>query len=168
LDVFLSRSTDNGANFTGPTNVSANFGISANAFGAADKDGKLFLSWTDDSFANTEAVVMAVTPTNEPPPAPDFSLSFDPSTVTAEPGQTTITVNINRSGGFTGSINIPAPDPGTGKIKVSPEAVDSTDNSAKFKFKIKGAAPKGARQIVFTGQDSTGRMRSATLTLIVQ
>ncbi len=170
FDIFLARSSDNGATFTAASNVSANFGISALAYGAADKDGKLFLSWTDDSPANTEAMVMAVTPasTGEPPPTPDFALAFDPPSVTVEPGKTNITVNINRSGGFTGSINIPAPDPGSGKIKVSPEAVDTTEGSARFKFKVKGAAPKGARQIVFTGRDSTGRTRSATLTLVVQ
>src|SRR5262249_41962275 len=144
LDIFLARSTDGGANFSAPTNVSANFGLSAFAFGAADKDGKLFLSWTDGAPAQAAALVMADSPASDgPPPAPDFSLAFEPSTVTVEPGKTTITVNINRTGGFNGSINIPAPDPGTGKIKVSPEAVDTTDNNAKFKFKVKGAAPKG-------------------------
>ena len=41
-------------------------------------------------------------------------------------------------------------------------------SAAPLKFKIKGAAPKGPRSLVFTGRDSTGRTRSATLTLDIQ
>ena len=54
-DVFFARSTDGGATFGAPVNLSRNPGVSTAAGGAADALGNLLVMWTDDSSANAEA-----------------------------------------------------------------------------------------------------------------
>lgn len=99
---------------------------------------------------------------------PDFSLGFDSPTVTAEAGvKAKIKVNINRTGGFTGNITVAPGLPGSG-IKPKPNAsITTTDTAVIFKYKT-GAAVPGQYPITFTGQDDSGKTRTATVTLILQ
>ena len=100
---------------------------------------------------------------------PDFSLSFNQSTVTAQAGtKARITVNINRTGGFTGNVTVTPARPGGG-IKPKPaDPITTTDSSATFKMKIGGAVAPGPYQLTFTGTDDSGHTRTATVTLNVQ
>lgn len=169
VDIFVARSIDSGATFGGASNLSGNFGVSTGAVTATDNAGKLFVAWIDDSAANQEVFLSSVTPTgNEPPPPPppDFSIGFPQAVqnITA-PGKTNILVNINRTGGFAGAVTVDMPVSDNGKIKVITEAQTTTGNQVTFRFKFKGAAPQGQRQITFTGRDTTGRIRTGTLTL---
>jgi hypothetical protein len=59
-DIFLSRSTDGGQTFGRSVNLSFNSGFSARPSGSADRDGNLFILWTDDSTANTEAFMVRI------------------------------------------------------------------------------------------------------------
>lgn len=100
---------------------------------------------------------------------PDFTLGFDQSTVTAQAGtKARVTVNVNRSGGFTGNVTITPPDPAGGIKPKPPDPITTTDVSATFKLKIGGGVAPGSYPLVFTGKDDTGRSRTATVTLVVQ
>jgi hypothetical protein len=57
-DVFLARSTNGGSTFGKPINLSANSGFSNRSSGFSDSNGNLFVLWTDDSTANTEAFMV--------------------------------------------------------------------------------------------------------------
>jgi hypothetical protein len=102
------------------------------------------------------------------PTGPDFSLGFDSPTVTGQAGtKARITVNINRTGGFTGNVTV-SPPPKVGGIKAKPAGdIITTDSTATFKMKIGDATP-GPYQLTFTGTDGAGHTRTATVTLIVQ
>ena len=102
-------------------------------------------------------------------PVPDFSLGFDQSTVNAQAGtKARVTVNINRTGGFTGNVTVTPPNP-AGGIKPKPaDPITTTDSTASFKFKIAAGAAPGPHQLTFTGKDDSGRTRTATVTLVVQ
>jgi hypothetical protein len=54
-DVFFAHSSDAGATFGAPVNLSRNPGVSTGAGGAVDALGNLFVMWADDSSANSEA-----------------------------------------------------------------------------------------------------------------
>jgi hypothetical protein len=99
---------------------------------------------------------------------PDFSLSLDQPSVTAQAGtKAPVAITINRSGGFTDSVTVTPPAPQAG-IKPKPaDPISTTDTSARFKLKIAGSTPPGTYQLLFKGVDSTGRERDVTLTLIV-
>lgn len=100
---------------------------------------------------------------------PDFLLSFEPATVTAERGTTGRSVlTINRLGGFTGNIDIAPVDSGGIGVKVKPPEASTTANSVTIKFKVKGGAAVGAHELTFVGKDSAGRTRSAKVTLVVE
>jgi len=99
----------------------------------------------------------------------DFSLKFDPPTVTAQRGGSVNAVlRINRAGGFDRSVTVSAPDTSGLKIKVKPKSKSTTGESIQYKLKIKGGARTGSRQLTFVGRDSTGRERTATLTAVIE
>ena len=100
---------------------------------------------------------------------PDFALFFSPDTVNVQPGtKVRVTVNISRTGGLTGNITVTPPDAAMG-IKPKPsDSITTADNSASFKLKIAGGASVGLHQLTFSGKDDAGRVRTATVTLIVQ
>lgn len=101
--------------------------------------------------------------------APDFSLALTPAQLTVLRGDKgTITVAINRTGGFAGNVTVTAPDTKPIKVKLTPPNASTTGNSVNFTFKIKPKASAGARQITFTGRDESGRVRTATLNLTIQ
>jgi len=101
--------------------------------------------------------------------APDFSISFDQPTVTAPQGtKARVTVKINRIAGFTGNVTVTPPDP-TGGIKPKPaDPVTTSDSSAVFKMKVGAAAALGPHMLTFTATDSSGKTRTATVTIVVQ
>jgi hypothetical protein len=99
----------------------------------------------------------------------NFTLAFNPNTVNLPRGQKgQFTVNINRTGGFAGSVTVTAPDTKQFKIKLGQTSLSSTGASVSFDFKIKKTAPTGSRSLMFTGRDQTGRVRTATLTVVIQ
>ena len=102
-------------------------------------------------------------------PAPDFSIGFDQSTVTAQAGtKARVIVSINRTGGFTGNVTITPPDAAGGIVPKPPDPIATTDTAGSFKLKIKGNAALGPHQLTFVGRDDSGRTHTATVTLIVQ
>ncbi|HKV41955.1 MAG TPA: right-handed parallel beta-helix repeat-containing protein [Blastocatellia bacterium] len=100
---------------------------------------------------------------------PDFSLGFDRSTVTTRAGaRRHVTVNINRSGGFTGQVTV-VPPPAAAGIKVAPPgAITTTGVTVAFKLKISRGTTPGVYQLIFKGMDDSGRERDGTLSLVVQ
>jgi len=89
--------------------------------------------------------------------------------VTAQQGtKIRVTVNINRTGGFTSNVTVTPPDPAMGINPKPPAPIATTDTSVTFKLKIKGGAPLGPHQATFTAHDDLGHTTAVTLTVIVQ
>jgi hypothetical protein len=101
----------------------------------------------------------------------DFSLGFNPPQVTVSRGnKVKVTANINRSGGFSGSVTV-APDEERLKmlkIKAVQVSQSTTGMSLSFDLKIKKKAILGSQQITFTGRDELGRIRTGILTLVIE
>jgi hypothetical protein len=101
--------------------------------------------------------------------APDFSLAFNPASVTVARKQKGLfTVNIARTGNFSGNVTVTAPDTKAFKIKLTQTSLSTTGTSVSFNFKIKPTAASGTRQLTFSGRDDTGRVRTGTLTVVIQ
>jgi hypothetical protein len=100
---------------------------------------------------------------------PDFSLSFAESPVTGLNGtKARVNVVINRTGGFTGAVTV-TPPPKQGGVKPKPpDPISTLDATASFKMKIAFGLEPQTRELTFTGMDGTGRIRTATITLIIQ
>jgi hypothetical protein len=147
---------------------------------ATDADGNLYvtgLTFSTD-FPTTSGAVQpglgggsdafVVKITAPRPPGPDFTLSGRPSAATVKPGQkVTLTIDINRSGGFTGGVTVTPSDTKPLKLKVTPGSATTTGSSITLTVKAKKKAAPGAYPIVFTGRDASGRTRVATFTLTV-
>ena len=128
-------------------------------------DGKLDLAVANSSSSNSVSILSILM--NTTPFV--FTLGFDSPTVTAQAGtKARVTVNINRSPGFTGNVTVTPPDPAMGIVPKPPDPIATTDTSVTFKLKIKGGAALGPHQVTFTGHDDSGHTSSATLTVIVQ
>ncbi|HSE37084.1 MAG TPA: sialidase family protein [Blastocatellia bacterium] len=166
-DAFLARSTDGGIVFTEPMNLSANSGVSSFATGAAAANGDIVVAWTDDSTANTE--LLSVGLTGLPTPSPDFALVFNAIEFFIPRGSSaTVGVFISRPGGFAGNVTVTGPDVSALKIKLKGGDTRSTTGEfVSFKLKVKGGAPTGLHELDFTARDDAGRVRSATLSLLV-
>lgn len=106
-----------------------------------------------------------------PPPTPDFSISLAQQQVNLARGkQVDININITRAGGFTGNITI-TPDidrAKTLKLTFTPTSQSTTGNTTTFSLKAKKKALVGTSPIVFTAKDSSGKTKTAMLTLIIQ
>jgi hypothetical protein len=127
------------------------------AVGDFNGDGKL-----DLAVANANVSILLNTPFL-------FSIGFDSPTVTAQQGtKARVTVNINRSPGFTGNVTVTPPDPALGIAPKPPDPITTMDTNVTFKLKIKGGAALGPHQVTFTGRDDSGHTSTATLTVIVQ
>jgi len=103
----------------------------------------------------------------EVPTGPDFTLSFPNPTVTASIGKTKIPASINPTGGFSGNVTITPVNPPQG-IVMAFGSVSTTEETVKFKLKIKGNAQPGPHVLTFEAKDDSGRTRTASFTLIVQ
>ncbi len=106
-----------------------------------------------------------------PPAIPDFSISLaQPQVALARGKQTDINITITRTGGFTGNVTI-TPDIDRAKIlklTFTPTSQSTTTTSTTFSLKAKKKALVGTSPIVFTAKDSNGKVKTATLTLIIQ
>ncbi len=159
-DIFLSQSNDGGLTFSSPINVSANPGGSFSPCGAADSRGNVYIGWTDDSMGNNDFLIAS---------APDFGLSFNPAILTVSRGQNfEIPISISRTTGFSDNITVTPPDTSGTKIKIKPRSVITSNDSATFKFKIKGGARRGIFDLLFEGRDGSGRTRTATIRLAIE
>ncbi len=119
---------------------------------------------TNGSAMDSKAQIVTITGTVES----DFTLSFDQAMVTVARGNNVKPkITINGSGGFTGNVTITPPASPKG-LKVKPANPVTTTSSATFKVKVKGSASPGTYDLVFTGTDSSGKTRTATLTVVVQ
>jgi len=99
---------------------------------------------------------------------PDFSLSLDQPSATAQAGtKARVVVNINRSSGFAGNVTVTPPDPQSGIKPKPPDPATTAGGIVVFKLKISGGTPPGSYQLVFKGKDDSGRERDVTLTLVV-
>jgi hypothetical protein len=164
-DVYLSRSTDGGLSFNQPINVSCTSEFSLLASGAADGRGNLFVSWIEK--ASTGKPDLFVAPLAFEPAAPDFAIFFNPTTVTASPGGTgRLIANIGRALSFSGKVKVTASK--QSKIKLSSSSRSTTKADIKFNFEIKKKTLPGVYPLTFTGRDDTGRVRTGTITLIVE
>ena len=140
---------------------SATLNVTASLSAQQNSSYTVSVTGTSGSITHTETATVTVS-------GPDFSLSFDPATVTAGRGQKVkARLHINRVGGFTGEVVITPPD--TGDIKVKPGGERSTTGAdLTFKLKVKSGAPLGSNDLIFLGRDGTGKQRSAKITLIIQ
>lgn len=101
------------------------------------------------------------------PSAADFTVSVDPATLTVARGEDArVSVNIDRTGGFADSVTITA---GNVKgIKFQPSSQATAGANVSFTFKVKRGALRGRQQLLFTARDQSGRVRTGTLSLVVQ
>ena len=119
--------------------------------------------------AGTAGGITRITRTTVTVTGPDYALSFNPATVTANRATRVSSIlNIARLGGHTGSIDITGPDTSSIGVKVKPPTTSANENSFTFRFKVKEGATVGTHQMVFTGRDSAGRQRTGVVTLVVQ
>jgi hypothetical protein len=101
-------------------------------------------------------------------PIPDFSVSFDPASITVARGsKITVPIEIERLGGFAGRVTVTSPATVPG-IKLPKKPISTTGDAANLKIKVKANAPTGPQQFTFTARDESGRTRTATLTLTVE
>lgn len=128
----------------------------------------LTLSATSGSITKSQQISLLVTSTS---PSPDFSLSFNPATVTIARGKKAdLMLNIQRIAGFADSVTVTAPSADIQKslkIKITPSTQSSSSTSVSFSLKTKKKAVTGMQQIIFTGTDSSGRVRTTTLNLMI-
>jgi len=99
---------------------------------------------------------------------PDFSLAVSPATVSVKQGETSnSTVNITRSGGFTGGVALSATGMPTG-VAVSLPSGTTTGNSTELTISATGSAAAGSYTITLTGTaDGITGNRTATLAVTV-
>jgi len=88
-----------------PTGATSTLTLTA-AAGAAVGTSTVTVNATGQGVTGTKTAALALT-VSAPGPTPDFSLSVTPATVSFEQGKTaTANVAINRTGGFTGAVNL--------------------------------------------------------------
>src|SRR5262249_25193332 len=101
--------------------------------------------------------------------SPDFSISANPSSVTAQAGsKVRITVDINRTGGFSGTVTITPPAASMGIKPKPPDPMTTLSSNAVFKMKIAGGLEPGSYARTFTATDDSGKTRIATVMIVVQ
>jgi len=98
----------------------------------------------------------------------DFSLAFDESTVTTSGGKTPVTLNINRTGGFSGNVTVSPPLSTPRGIVLPLDSITTKGNSVTFKITVKVSAQRGIDPLLFAGKDDSNREWDATIALLVQ
>src|SRR5262249_49895379 len=163
-DIFYSRSTDGGATFASPQNLSLNSGQSFGAVAALDASGKVFIAWTDDSTADTDVLMATLPPASIPLVPSSFGLVFNPTQITVSGGDKgTIPVFISRIGGFSGNVTVSPVNAASIKMKLKPGSASTSCLSASFSFKVKGNAPLGTHTLTFSGTDDRGNTQTGNL-----
>jgi uncharacterized delta-60 repeat protein len=161
--------------------LDASFGtggkVTTNFFGLNDEARALTIQRDSRVFAGGKAFRVAFFPVAsefalaryQTDIQPDFTLSFDQPTVNAVLGtKVRVTININRIGGFSGDVTLTPPEPAMG-IKPKPSSpITTMETSVKLKLKITASASPGEHELIFTGTDNSGRVRTATLKVLVE
>jgi hypothetical protein len=164
-DIFYARSTDGGVTFSRVSNISANGGFSSAPVVAVDANGAALVIWSDDSTAETDLFGCLI-PAFDAGPS-DFQLVVDPSQVDTSAGaKGSLTVFIGRSGGFTGNVTVTNSGTPDG-VRIKSSSAASTCNSVGFDFTVAKGAANTAQEMTFTGQDASGRTRTARLNLVI-
>lgn len=103
-------------------------------------------------------------------PTGDFSLSLSQNTGTWTRGSSYgRTVYVTRSGGFTGPVSLTYSASKTGVFStVTTDQNPVTGASTRMNFTLSSSAPTGTTVVTINGTDSSGRIRSTTLTLTIQ
>jgi len=102
-------------------------------------------------------------------PVPDFTISFNPSSVSGQAGsKVSLSLLINRIAGFSGNVTVTPPAASMGIKPKPPDPITTAAGSAVFKFKIGGGVAPGSYNRTFTAADDGGKTRSATVTIVVQ
>ncbi|MGH9759916.1 MAG: hypothetical protein ACREAC_03640, partial [Blastocatellia bacterium] len=100
---------------------------------------------------------------------PDFSLSLNTSNVKAKTGtKVPITVTINRTTGFSGSVSVTPPSTLPAGLKVVGAEQSTTGASVNYNVKVKGSAKAGTYILTFSGSDAAGQIATSALTLVVK
>jgi uncharacterized delta-60 repeat protein len=157
-----------GASGLRTTNLRGNVDDNDEAAGVViQPDGKIVVAGTTGRSGAISTLDFAVA--RYTAAAPDFSISFDPSSVTAQAGtKAPVTVLISRIGGFNGNVTVTPPGPSMG-IKPKPaDAITTTAPSVVFKMKVGAGVPPGSYTRTFSAVDDSGRTRTATITIVVQ
>lgn len=164
-DVFVARSTDGGATYGRPVNLSANSARSFGAFGGMDASGNLFVAWTDDVGANTDVYLASLS--SSAPGPPDFTLGSVSAIVTVPRGRRVqLPVSINRFAGFNGNVTLTPPD--LAGLKAKGVDFTTTATGGVLSFKLKAIGVTGPQVLTFTGRDDAGRTRSYIFVMIIQ
>jgi hypothetical protein len=121
------------------------------------------ITGTSGSLVHSTTVTLVV---NAPAPAPDFSLSASPTSQTIPVGaKTTYTINITRTGGFTGSVTLSASGVPTGATaSFSPNP--TTGTSSTLTVATSSSTPAATYTITVTGTSGT-LSHKTTVTLTV-
>ncbi|MBI4750295.1 MAG: hypothetical protein HY774_17585 [Acidobacteria bacterium] len=98
----------------------------------------------------------------------DFSIGFDVSSVTVERGDVvSVTMHIQRVGGFVGAVEIKALNAKALKLKVVPKKVSTMGDEVVFRIKPKKRASLGSHPLEFEARDLFGKVRMAKLDVMV-
>ena len=79
-----------------------------------------------------------------------------------------LTVLIGRTGRFAGNVTVTASDTSAFKLSLKPDTQSSKCASVAFNFKAARSAPVGTYHILFSGRDDAGRVRTASLNLVIK
>lgn len=100
---------------------------------------------------------------------PDFSLTFDsPELKITRGGKLSFPVTVNRTANFAGRVTVTAPNLDPLKLKIMPSSQATTASSISFSLKAKKSGPIGRQELIFTGRDDQGRVRTGKVTLIIE
>jgi uncharacterized delta-60 repeat protein len=127
-------------------------------------DGKMIAAGSTSSqdFARAFALVRYL-------PEPSFAVGIDPSTIIAARGtKVRAPIAIARFSGFAGEVTLTPSDTSALRIGISPSSVTTSGAAAVFKIKVKANAVTGPHDIIFTATDASGRVRTGTLTVVVE
>jgi len=183
----------NGATFTAPANITISANATASsgrtitsvAFLAngtqigSDAASPFTFNWTNVAAGNYSLTAIAtdntgatgtsapVSITVNPAAQPGFTLSANPASVTVNRGSTaTSTVNIARTGGFTGSVTFSASGLPTG-VTASFNPASATGNSSVITFAASATAALGTSTVTITGTATGLSPVTTTISLTV-
>lgn len=98
----------------------------------------------------------------------DFSIGFEVSSVVVELGDVvSVTMRIQRVGGFVGIVKITPLNAKALKLKVVPKKVSTMGDEVVFRIKPKKGASLGSHPLEFEARDLFGKVRNAKLDVMV-
>jgi uncharacterized delta-60 repeat protein len=136
---------------------------------AIQPDGKIVAAGFAQHTSDYNTGDVAVARYSASTAAPDFSISFNPASVSTQAGSKLgVNLLISRTGGFTGNVTITPPAASQGIKAKPPDPVVTSASTAVFKMKIGGGVAPGSYSRTFTATDDSGKTRTASLTIVVQ